>query len=176
MSEIAIKRGNWRIAGVAALMISLLSSCNGSPTSRDTNDSTPPSLTMSIAGTKQNPGGIDDNIAPGSTTDLRPRGAQILIKATDSGGVSFVELWLTEKEACPGVIAGPTLAGKAAARTNGTVTATQAPSSLTAAFRIEPAGRKTGCLYTFEVWGEADNAATTPVHAKSQIAKVTLQT
>lgn len=68
--------------------------------------------------------------------------------------------WLTEKEACPGVIAGPTLAGKAAARTNGSVTATQAPSSLTAAFRIEPAGRKSGRLYTFEVWGEADNAAT----------------
>lgn len=157
-------------------MLALLAGCNGSPTTRDTSDSTAPSLTMSIAGTKQNPGGIDDNIAAGSTTELRPQGAQILIKGTDSGGVAFVELWLTEKEACPGVIAGPTLAGKAAARTNGTVTATQAPSSLTAAFRIEPAGRKAGCSYIFDVWGEADNAATTPVHAKSQVAHVTLQT
>ena len=133
---------------------------------------------MSIAGTRQNPGGIDDNIAAGSTTDLRPEGAQILIKATDNDGVAFVELWLTEKEQCPGVVAGPTLAGQAAARTNGTVTPTQAPSSLTAAYRIEPTGtgRKPGCLYTFQVWGEADNAATTPVHAKSQSATVTLQT
>ncbi len=176
MSEIATKRGNRQIAIAAAVMIGLLSACDGSSTSRDTNDSTPPSLTMSIAGTKQNPGGIDDNIAAGSTTELRPQGAQILIKATDSGGVSFVELWLTEKEACPGVITGPGLAGKAAARTNGTVTATQAPSSLTAVYRIEPAGRKTGCTYTFEVWGAADNAATVPVNAKSQIATVTLQT
>jgi hypothetical protein len=170
------RRDNGRIAIVGAAMIVLLVACNGSPTTRDTNDSTAPALTMSIAGTKQNPGGIDDNIAAGSTTELRPQGAQILIKASDSGGVSFVELWLTEKEACPGVTAGPTLAGKAAARTNGTVTATQAPSSLTAAFRIEPAGRKVGCTYTFEVWGEADNAATTPVHAKSSVARVTLQT
>jgi hypothetical protein len=175
MSETGTRRNTGRIAMVAA-MVTLLAACPGSPTTRDTNDSTAPSLTMSIAGTKQNPGGIDDNIAPGSTTELRPQGAQILIKATDSGGVSFVELWLTEKEACPGVNTGPSLAGKAAARTNGTVTATKAPSSLTAAYRIEPAGRKVGCTYTFEVWGEADNAASTPVHAKSQIALVVLQT
>jgi len=161
---------------VVAAMVVLLVACNGSPTTRDPNDTTAPILTMSIAGTKQNPGGIDDNIAAGSTTELRPQGAQILIKASDGGGVAFVELWLTEKEACPGVNVGPTLAGKAAARTDGTVTATQAPSSLTAAYRIEPAGRKVGCLYTFEVWGQADNAATTAVHAKSQVARVTLQT
>ncbi len=171
-----MRRNDGRVAILGATLIVLLVACNGSPTTRDTNDSTAPTLTMSIAGTKQNPGGIDDNIAAGSTTELRPQGAQILIKASDSGGVSFVELWLTEKEACPGVNAGPTLAGKAAARTDGTVTATQAPSTLTAAFRIEPAGRKVGCTYTFEVWGQADNAATTPVHAKSQVARVTLQT
>jgi hypothetical protein len=160
----------------AATVVTVLTACPGQKTTRDHHDTTAPTLTMSIAGTKQNPGGIDDNIAAGSTTDLSPTGAQILIKAADGGGVAYVELWLTEKEACPGIIAGPTLAGKAAARTNGTVTATDAPSSLTAAFRIEPANRKPGCTYSFEVWGEADNAADTPVHAKSSIATVTLHT
>jgi hypothetical protein len=153
----------------------LLTACPGQPTSRDHNDTTPPVLTFSIAGTAQNPGGIDD-IAFGTTTALSPAGAQLLIKATDDNGVSFVELWLTEKKECAGVIVGPGLAGAPSARTVGTVTPTQAPSSLTAAFKIEATNRQRGCIFTFDVWGKAQNAADTPVPVTSPHATVTLQT
>ncbi len=153
----------------------LLTACPGQPTSRDHNDTTPPVLTFSIAGTAQNPGGIDD-IAFGTTTALSPAGAQLLIKASDNNGVSFVELWMTEKKDCGGVIVGPGLAGAPSARTVGTVTPTQAPSTLTAAFKIEATNRQKGCAYTFDVWGKAQNAADTPVPVTSPHAKVTLQT
>lgn len=89
----------------------LLTACPGRSVSRDHRDTTAPALAMSIAGTKANPGGVDD-VAFGSTTDLSAAGAQILMKAADSGGVSFVELWMTGKEICSGVIVGPGLAGR----------------------------------------------------------------
>jgi hypothetical protein len=153
----------------------LLTACPGQPTPRDHNDATPPVLTFSIAGTAQDPGGIDD-IAFGTTTPLSPAGAQLIIKATDDDGVSFVELWLTEKKECPGVIVGPGLAGAPSARTVGTVTPTEAPSSLTAVFKVEVANRQQGCTFTFDVWGKAQNAADTPVPVTSPHATVTLQT
>ena len=159
----------------AGLVTVLLTACPGPPVSRDRQDTTAPALAMSIAGTKANPGGVDD-VAFGSATDLSAAGAQILIKAADSGGVSFVELWMTEKEICGGVIVGSGLAGRPSARTDGTVTTQDAPSTLTAVFRIEATTRKKGCTYNFEVWGAASNAADTPAHVKSAKATVTLRT
>lgn len=132
----------------AGLVTVLLTACPGPPVSRDHRDTTAPALAMSIAGTKANPGGVDD-VAFGSTTDLSTAGAQILMKAADSGGVSFVELWMTEKEICSGVIVGPGLAGRPATRTDATVTATDAPSTLTAVSRIEATTHKKGCTYSF---------------------------
>jgi len=159
----------------ACLSTVALTACPGPPVTRDRQDTTAPVLAMSIAGTRANPGGVDD-VAFGSTTDLSAAGAQILIKAADSGGVSFVELWMTEKEMCSGVIVGPGLAGSPAARTDGDVTTTDAPSTLTAVFRIEATTRKKGCLYSFEVWGKASNAADTPAQVTSAKATVTLRT
>ena len=156
------------------LSMAFLTACPGQPTSRDHNDATPPVLTMSIAGTEQNPGGLDD-VAFGSTTALSTSGAQILIKAADDHGVSFVELWLTEKKVCEGVIVGPGLAGAPAARTVGNVTPTEAPSTLTAVFRIESTNHQRDCTYTFEVWGHAQNAADAPVSVKSPTTFMTMQ-
>ena len=166
-------RRRWLIRAI--LPVALLTACPGQPASRDHNDATAPVLTFAVAGTKQNPGGIDD-IAFGTTTELSAAGAQLLIKATDDDGVSFVELWMTEREDCVGVLVGPGSATAPAARVVGNVTPTEAPSSLTAAFRIESTNRKPGCIYQFKVWGQSSNAADAPVSAKSPTATVTLQT
>ncbi len=172
-SSVRLHRCRVAVAAVALAAV-VLSAC-GDPASRDRNDATAPVLTMSIAGTKANPGGIDD-VAFGTTTELSPSGAQVLIKAADDDGVSVVELWMTEKKQCPGVVVGPGLAGAPAAKVVGNVTPTEAPSSLVAIFRVDATNRQVGCTYSFEVWGEADNAADTPVHAKSPTATVTLKT
>ncbi len=162
------------LAVVLLIPVTGLVGC-GEPASRDLNDATPPNITISVAGTRANPGGIDE-IGFGTTTDLSASGAQVLVKATDDDGVANVELWLTEKRQCQGVTTGPGLAGAPAARVVGNVTPTQAPADLTAIFRIDSTSRRSGCLYTFEVWGEADNAANTTVHTKSPTVALTLRT
>lgn len=155
-------------------MVLLLAACEGESTTRDHQDASPPTIAISVAGKKGNPGGIDE--APfGSTTELTPSGAEILVTANDDGGVSAVELWMTETAQCPGVNQGPSLAGAPTATAKGNLTDTQAPSQLLVTTRLDPANRRPNCTYLFDVWGEADNAADAPVHAKSPTVRFTLK-
>lgn len=106
--------------------------------------------------------GIQD-VPFGTSAVLKAPGGSVLAKAEDGKGLSFVELWLTTKKSCGGTIQGPGLARAPERRTEGNVTDTSAPSSLTAAYDIDTQPLAEGCTYEFEIWGKAANAATNPV-------------
>lgn len=158
-----------RLAAGATLVgvVLTLTACPGTPTTRDLNDPTAPTITLRIAGLLSNPGGVDD-VPVGTTVAVSPAGTTLWVTADDPNGVASVELWYTEQKDCGGTLTGPGLASAPAAKTLGTVTPTQAPSSLSATKAIDMNTHAVrGCTYTFKVWGKATNAATTPVSAQS---------
>lgn len=167
-----------RMTGTVLLALTsalVLAACPGADVTRDLNDSTAPTLSLRITASK-NTGDGTETVTLGQPAELKGNGGSALIVADDDDGVAWVEFWLTETESCPGVIVGPGLAGAPATRVEGTVTSTDAPSSLTAGYDVNLRSLKPGCEYTFDVWGKAANAATTAVTIQSPVSKLTLQT
>ena len=90
--------------------------------------------------------------------------------------MSWVEIWMTTVEDCGGTIAGPGLAARPAKRVDATLTATSAPNKLAAGVDINLIATKKGCTYTYDVWGKAANAATTPVQVQTPHVKLVMPT
>lgn len=153
----------------------VLTACPGADVKRDLNDTTAPTLSLRLTASNKTADGTE-TVTLGQPAELKGNGGSALIVADDDDGVAWVELWMTEAEACAGVIVGPGLAGAPARRVEGTVTPTDAPSSLTAGYDINLRTLKPGCTYTFTVWGKAANAATNPVALESPRSKLTLRT
>lgn len=158
-------------AGAAVVLGTALSACQPASGSRDLNDTTAPDLTITVTASATAPGGLQ-TVAAGSTVTLTGAGGSVLVKATDHGGVSFVELWMSTGKNCNGVQEGPGLAGAPTKRVDGTVTAKDAPLELTAGVDINLMNLTHGCTYTFDVSGKAANAAATPVSAQSGSARL----
>lgn len=96
-------------------------------------------------------------------------------RANDDDGVSYVELWMTEARVCGGKTVSPGLPGAPTKRVEGQATAS-APTSLSVGYDLTTARLKANCSYTFEVWGKAANAATTPVSVESPVTRLHLHT
>ncbi|MFD4422431.1 hypothetical protein ACFWN7_13145 [Agromyces sp. NPDC058484] len=177
----------WRIRktelvlGVTASTILLLTACQGPPVTRDTGDTTAPELSLTVTAAKQVDTGLL-SITGQKNVELTMPGGTIAVKAEDPGGVSYVELWMTIGETCPigddlSQKDGPGLRdGKPMARAEGEVTDMQAPSSLTVGYDINTLAFQPGCIYSFDVWGKAANAATTPVMGTSPTSSLILRT
>lgn len=157
----------------AALTVTvLLCGCQNTPVTRDKNDTTAPTITLTVTASANTADGIEV-LAPGSNVTLKGAGGSALIKADDDKGVGWVELWMTQEKICTGTIEGPGLAGGPTKHVNGTITETSAPSSLTAGLDINLLQLAHGCTYKFEVWGKAANAATNAVQAQTTGAILT---
>lgn len=137
---------------------------------RDTTDQSPPVLTLTITASTRVAGGIEE-LPPGSRVTLKDPGGSVIVQASDSGGVGWVEFWMNEGKACDGTSTGPGISGKPTKRVEGDLSST-APGALSAGIDINLMKLDPDCLYTFEVWGEAANAASSP--ATTQIAFSTL--
>jgi hypothetical protein len=120
-------------------------------------------MTLTVTASSTAAGGLVQ-VAPGSTVVLTAPGGSALIKASDDDGVSWVELWMGKVESCDGSINHFDFAR--AKRVEGDVSATEAPTSLTAGVDINLLRLRSGCTYTFEVGGRSANAATTPVESR----------
>jgi hypothetical protein len=155
------------------VVISMRPNCPGKPTTRDKNDTTPSSITLTVTASANTADGIE-TVAPGSTVNLKPPGGTAFIKAENAKGVAWVELWMTQEKDCSGVKEGPGLAGAPTKHDDGNVTDMSAPSSLTAGVDINLLPLVHGCTYKFEVGGKAANAATNPVKAESGFATLRL--
>jgi len=159
-------------------LVVLLTGCPGQPVPRDRNDATPPTLTLAAAGLPGASGFID--VAPGSTVEMT-RGTEVVLiaRAADDDGVSSVELWTNEAQTCdngngtatqtgPGLVAAPT------DRTEGEVTPTDAPSSLSATGNL-PSDVPANCVREFEVWIIGANAADAAVTSQFPTATFVLR-
>jgi hypothetical protein len=153
----------------------VLAACPGEAAKRDLNDRSPPGLRLTVTASNMTADGLE-TLTLGQNVSLKGRGGSALIVADDDDGVAWVELWLTTSKACDGVLENPNAATGPAQRVEGTVTPTDAPSSLTAGYDINLLSLTTGCIYTFDVWGKAANAATTAVTFQSPHSKLTLET
>ncbi|MFD4422251.1 hypothetical protein ACFWN7_12220 [Agromyces sp. NPDC058484] len=169
------------VLGVGASLILLLTACAGPPVTRDAGDTSAPELSLTVTAAKEvDTGLLTVPFGKGKDIELTMPGGTITVKADDPGGVSYVELWMTIGETCPigDDLSQSTpggLTGKPAARAEGEVTDTQAPSSLTVGYDINTLDLQSGCIYRFTVWGQAANAATTPVMGKSSTSSLTLR-
>ena len=114
----------WAGALPTLALVVLLTGCPGSPVARDRNDATPPTLTLAAAGLPGATGFID--VALGSTVEMT-RGTEVVLiaRAADDDGVSSVELWTNEAQACD----------------NGNGTSTQTGPGLVTARSIAPTVR-----------------------------------
>jgi hypothetical protein len=153
----------------------VLAACPGEAVKRDLNDSTAPTLRLRVTASSNTADGLE-TVNLGQNVELKGSGGSALIVAEDDDGVAWVEIWLTTSKACGGVLENPGSVGGPAQRVEGTVTPTDAPSSLTAGYDINLLSLTAGCIYTFDVWGKAANAATTAVTFQSPHSKLTLQT
>jgi len=163
---------------VALLVLSsalVLAACPGKAVKRDLNDTTAPTMRLSLTASNNTADGLE-TVTLGQNVTLKGSGGTALIIADDDDGVSWVELWLTTSKACGGVLENPNAATGPTQRVEGTVTPTDAPSSLSAGYDINLQPLAAGCIYTFDVWGKAANAATTTVTFQSPHSKLTLQT
>lgn len=84
-------------------LLLIVASCGGSPTTRDLNDATPPTLSLTVTASKATPSGLE-TIEFGTSGELVGSGGSLLVKAEDDDGVSYVELWMTTTELCNGTI------------------------------------------------------------------------
>jgi len=165
-----------QLRSIAAIIViavmPVMSACTSDPVSRDTNDTTPPTITLTVTASANTADGIE-TVAPGSTVNLTGAGGSALIKAEDDDGVAWVEFWMNQSKNCNGVLENPGISGAPTKHVDGTVSDTSAPSSLMAGVDINTMNLTHGCTYKFEVWGKAANAATTPVITTSSIAYLT---
>lgn len=162
---------NFAVFSVVGTVLMLCASCAGTLVARNTNDTTPPTLTLTVTASTNTADGIEV-VAPGSTVRLISPGGSAFIKADDPDGVAWVELWMTEEKDCGGVKIGPGLAGAPTTRVVGNLTDTTAPASLTAGTDINLLNLVRGCRYTFEVWGKAANAASNPAIAELPFSRL----
>jgi hypothetical protein len=153
----------------------VLTACPGEDVKRDLNDGTAPTLSLTVTASKNVASGLE-TLSFGTPVELTSAGGSLIVKAEDDDGVGWVELWFTEKKSCGGTVTGPGLAGAPVKRTDGTVTDTDAPESLTAIYDLNTHPLQPGCTYEFDVWGRAANAATTAVEATSSHSLVTVRT
>ena len=168
--------GNMKQVALVVLTSALaLTACPGRAVKRDLNYSTAPTLRLRVTASSNTADGLE-TLNLGQNVDLKGSGGSALIVADDDDGVAWVEIWLTTSKACGGVLENPNAASGPAQRVEGTVTPTDAPSSLTATYDINQLSLTSGCIYTFDVWGKAANAATNPVSFQSPHSKLTLQT
>lgn len=163
----------------AASCLPLITACPGPPVTRDTDDTSPPELSLTVTAAKDVDSGLS-TVSFGTDVELVMPGGSLLVKAEDPGGVSVVELWMTTTVTCPvgdDLVEqqGPGIATAPVARAEGEVTDTQAPSSLTVSFDINTLELQAGCTYAFDVWGTAANAATTPASTTSPASTLTLR-
>jgi hypothetical protein len=147
---------------------------------RDLNDGTPPTLSLTLTASKGTDSGLQ-TVDFGTAVEITPAAGSLIAKASDDDGVGWVEIYFTEKKTCQGPggtasITGPGLIAGPAQRTEGQVSDTDAPSSLSAVadLNAEPP-RQQGCVYEYAVWARAANAATTPVETTSPQSIVTLR-
>lgn len=168
-----------RAAAIAVAFIALtVAACNGegdgdggSPTvPRDLTDATAPTIHLSITASPNTDSGLEE-LAPGSNVTLEAPGGSVIVMAEDTGGVGWVEFWMTETRDCGGTITGPGLSGAPTERVNAALSST-APQSLSAGLDINTMTLRSDCVYRWKVWGQAANAATNPV--QSSIASSTL--
>jgi hypothetical protein len=85
-----------------------------------------------------------------------------------------VEFWMNEGRSCGGTASGPGLSGAPRERVEADLSST-APQSLSAGIDINTMNLRSDCIYTWEVWGEAATAATTPVEARIAFSTSTYQ-
>lgn len=160
-----------------AVVLATGAACTGDPASRDLNDGTPPVLTLSASGTAGTSGFV--GVADGATLQL-VRGTALSLSATarDDDGVTFVEIWYTETFNCDNgdgtASTGQGLGGSPLVRSEGTVTNTEASSSVTTAGNVQTTGLRANCSYDFAVFVKGANAATTPLEASSPVAHFTV--
>ena len=159
----------------SAVAMGALVACTGSgpPTTRDPNDTTAPTITLTVTASANTADGLE-TVAPGSVVTLKPPGGTALIKAANGKGVAWVELWMTQQKTCNGTIENPGLSGGPNKRIVGALTDTSAPAELTAGLDINLLTLTHGCEYRFKVWGKAANAATTSVTAQTSSATLVL--
>lgn len=146
--------------------------CGRTDASRDVDDPTPPTVTLTAAGTLGHPSLLD--VGDGSWLSIAP-GAQVLLQAsaTDPDGVGRVELRVTEILVCPtGTYSTshrpPPLVRAPESSRRATATA---PSSLTTSYLIETSTPPAGCAAEWDVHAAATNAARTPVGASGPHAR-----
>ncbi len=107
-------------------------------------------------------------------TLVRGRDAIVVATATDPGGVGAVELWVAPTRHCASVGVGVHgLSVAPTARAEGQVTATEAPSQLTATSTLS-ADVPPECTITYDVAVPASNAADRPVQAPFTSARFVL--
>lgn len=158
---------------VVAVAMLLLPGCEDGPAQRDLNDATAPDIKLTVTASSTTVGGLT-NVAPGSTVTLTPPGGSAFIEATDDDGVSWVELWWSRRQRCGNDESEQRTPGQLVDRVEGTVTNTEAPTSLTVGIDINLLTLAPGCTYSFEVWGKSANAASNPVESKSSPATLVL--
>jgi hypothetical protein len=151
------------------LVILAAASCGRADFARDIEDPTPPTTSLSVAGSVGHPSFTD--VADGTWVRVSP-GAQVMVRATaaDPDGVGRVELRVTEVLVCPtGAYAtthgAPPLVRAPESSRNGAAADTPAPSSLTTSYMIEVSPSPVGCARQWDVRAAAINAARTPVGA-----------
>ncbi len=173
-----------RVSATAiALLVLVIAACDGEdddggsggpPTvPRDLTDTTAPTIHLSITASPNTDSGLEE-LAPGSNVTLEAPGGSVIVMAEDTGGVGWVEFWMTETRTCGGTTTGPGLAGAPTERVEGDLSST-APQSLSAGIDINTMNLRSDCVYRWEVWGEAANAATTPVQSDIAFSTLTYQ-
>jgi hypothetical protein len=167
--------GRWRAAILALSSTVVLVACPGRDVKRDLDDASPPTLALKLTASANAPGGLE-TVDLGNDVNLTGSGGSAWVEAKDDDGVGWVELWMTTSRDCGGVLHNPGLAGQPEKRVEGIVTDTDAPSSLSAGIDINQMTLASGCVYTFDVWGRAANAATVAIETQSSHSKLTLRT
>lgn len=157
------------------LSLAVPTGCSHEPTPRDLNDSTPPSLLLTVTAAKAVDGGVQTVEFGENDIELTMPGGSVTATASDDDGVSNVELWMTEARVCGGMTVGPGLPGAPTKRVEGVATAS-APTSLSVGYDITAEPLRANCSYTFEVWGKATNSATKPVDVESPVTRLHLNT
>jgi hypothetical protein len=158
-------------------VLAVSAACQGDPTSRDLSDTTAPTLTLAASGTSGTSGFVD--VVGGSTHQL-VRGTALTLSATasDDGGVAFVEIWFVESHTCfnsDGTASvGQGLGGSPLVRTDGAVTATEAPKSVTTGGNVPTNALQPNCSYDYEVFAKGANAASAAVEESTRVAHFTL--
>jgi hypothetical protein len=170
---VTARRARWVLVVVT---VATVVGCGRPDLARDLDDPTPPTTSLSAAGTLGHASYID--IVDGARLRVVP-GAEVtlLASATDPDGVRGIEIWVTEVLVCPNGEyvtsrgAPPLVPAPGSSRY---VRTTSPPSSLTTSFVLSAAPAPTGCAAEWRVRAAGVNAARAPITSAPIEARIGL--